>query len=156
MNFLFEFHNTYTVSSSVEDVVADLKGIKQNWWNLAKNITGRIRDDGTFTLYPKWTFGYVDGFRTRLYYLEGTITNEDGETKIKTVARPNYGLVIAFYACPAMLILRLFGIHIVDGPLDFMVLMALVFPAVLFPVMVWGAMRLRYHFEEHMQITREQ
>lgn len=156
MNFLFEFHNTYFVSNSVETVVSDLKKINDNWWNLSNNISGRVSDDGNFRLSPKWQFGYVRGlgFGSSLSYLTGNIIDENGKTKITTVARPNYVLVLFFYAFPLLLIARLFGINTFDASLIDMLLMAVIFPAVLSPVMIFGATRLRHHFEEHMNLVR--
>src|SRR5215204_6048986 len=112
MNFLFSFQNRYLVNDRADNVRLQIEAIAgRHWSDFSENITGKVKEDGSFRFTPKWTFGVIQGFgfRRSFTYLIGTVVENDGETIIQTTARPNYGIVAAFYCGVFIIIAKLFG-----------------------------------------------
>ena len=156
MDALFSFKNTYTVNDSIENVSAQIKSIaEKRWYDFSKNITGKVKEDGSFKLTPKWTFGYASGFDgSDLTYLFGKLTAENNKTIIKINTRPNYAGVFFFYFLILLLILKIAGFNILpDVKLVYMICLAPLFCFILALVMIFGVIRLRIRFERLMELT---
>src|SRR5438309_9799532 len=107
MDALFTVKNKYVVHDSLDNVSSELTSIlDRRWYDFSENISGKLNEDGSFKLSPKWTLGYlkVFGMSQDMTYLIGTLKEEGSQTIIETITRPNYALVAVFYF-PLLLLL---------------------------------------------------
>jgi hypothetical protein len=156
MDAFFTIKNKYVVHDSVDNVSSELSSIlDRRWYDFSENISGRLNEDGTFKLSPKWTLGSlkVFGMLQDMTYLSGTLKEDSNKTIIETTTRPNYALIAAFYFPLLLLLIKLFGFDIfIEGTLTQLLL---VIPAVCFVlavVMAFSVIRLRNRFERLMQL----
>lgn len=114
MSPLFEQRYRYIVFEPVDSVRSQLKSIlKTPWYDIAINLAGRVSNDNTFKLYPKFSMGIeVFGVIQSVAVLTGRFEPADGQTNILVEVRPNYGLLIVFYLVLLILILKLVGMFI--------------------------------------------
>lgn len=144
------------VQDSIENVHAEIKSIlRLPWYDYSENITGKLYDDGSFRFWPKWTFASLNviGFPKNLAYLTCTLKEVDSKTFIQTIARPNYGMVSAFYLMIILLLAKLTGINtFFDVSFEKMAVVFLIMGIVLAALMVMGAVSLRNRFERLMQL----
>ena len=156
MDAFFIIKNKCIVHDSVDNVSSELSSIlDRRWYDFYENISGRLNEDGTFKLSPKWTLGSlkVFGMLQDMTYLIGTLKEDGDKTIIETTTRPNYALIAAFYFPLLLLLKKLFGFDIfIEGTLTQLLL---VIPAVCFAlvlIMVFSVIRLRNRFERLMQL----
>ncbi|HWI89750.1 MAG TPA: hypothetical protein VNT20_00690 [Flavisolibacter sp.] len=156
MDAFFTIKNKYVVHDSVDKISSELSNIlDRRWYDFSENILGRLNEDGTFKLSPKWTLGSlkVFGMLQDMTYLIGALKKEDDKTIIETTTRPNYALIVAFYFPLLLLLAKLFGFDIfIEGTLTQLLL---VIPAVCFVlavIMAFSVVRLRNRFERLMQL----
>ncbi len=88
----------YTLDGSVERIESGIKQlISLPWHDLSVNLYGRFRNDNSFILQPKITFGNfaIFGIVSHLAILEGRIkAGKEPESSITTITiRPNYLLL---------------------------------------------------------------
>jgi hypothetical protein len=156
MDAFFSIKNRYIVNDTFDSVHEQIKSILERY-DFSENISGKLNDDGTFKLSPRWSLGYltVFGILQKFTYLNGTVTEEKGKTIIETTARPNYAIVTAFYLMVFVLVAKLIGINtFIRGTLGEMLLAFPILCIVLAGLMVFGAVRIRNRFERLMQLSR--
>ena len=159
MDFLFSFNNRYVVNDTTDKVRSEIEAIAgRHWSDFSENITGKLKEDGSFRFTPKWTFGVIRGFGFQSFtYLIGTIAENNGKTVIQTKARPNYGIVAAFYCAVFVMFAKLFGVNILRNETVSEVFRSFsLLCFVLAGLMIFGALRLRSRFERLMQLCREE
>lgn len=156
MDPFFTVKNRYIVNDKLDEVRSELTHLlDRRWYDFSENISGRVNEDWSFRLYPKWTLGYLNvfGMSQNMTYLIGTLKEDGNKTVIETTTRPNYALIVAFYFPILLLILKVFGFNIfIEGTLTQLLL---VIPAVCFvlaAIMVFSVLSLRNRFERLMQL----
>jgi hypothetical protein len=158
MNAFFTIRNTYLVDDSIDNVSSMIAGLlDRRWYDFSENISGKLQDDGSFKLSPKWTLGFLSvfGMSQDMTYLIGQIKQEGNETIIATSTRPNYALVAAFYLPLVMLFIKAFGLDIfIQGTWPQLLLVIPMPCFVLAMIMVFSVFRLRNRFERLMQLER--
>ena len=99
MNLFFHRKYRYEVYDTKEDIRREIKSfLKTSRHEFSNNISGSIKHDGRFRLYPRFSlaadvFGIPFGFAV----IDGKLESEQEKTIIKYIVRPPYGLVIVFY-----------------------------------------------------------
>jgi hypothetical protein len=157
MDAFFTIKNRYVIHNSVDNVRSELSDILDRpWYDFSENMSGRLNEDGTFKLSPKWTLGSlrVFGMSQDMTYLTGALKEHHGKTIIETTTRPNYVLIVAFYFPLLLLVVKLFGFDIIEGTLtQFLVFIPPV--CFVFGVMMgFSVVRLRNRFERLLQLER--
>ena len=114
MSPLFEQKYTYIVFEPADSVRSQMKSIlKTPWYDIAVNLAGKVSNDNTFKLYPKFSMGVeIFGVIQRVAVLTGRLESTDGQTHIHVEVRPNYGLLFVFYLILLILLLKVFGMFI--------------------------------------------
>lgn len=156
MDAFFTIKNKYVVHDNVDAISSELSSIlDRRWYDFTENISGRLNEDGTFKLSPKWTLGSlkVFGMLQDMTYLIGTLKEHGDKTIIETTTRPNYALIAAFYFPLLLLLLKIFGLDIfIEGTLTQLLLVIPVVCSFLALIMVFSVIRLRNRFERLMQL----
>jgi hypothetical protein len=158
MDVFFSLKNKYVVNASVDSVQTEIKSLTdRRWYDFSENITGKLKNNGSFEFSPKWTFGAVKvfGIPQSMTYLSGTITEDNGKTIIEITSRSNYVMVVFFYFLIFTLVAKLFDINtFMQATLTEMLLAIPIICLVLAGIMTLGAIRLRDRFERLMQLRR--
>lgn len=156
MDAFFTIKKQYVVHDNVDTVSSELSSIlRRRWYDFNENISGRLNEDGTFKLSPKWTLGSlkVFGMLQDMTYLIGTLKEDGDKTIIETTTRPNYALVAAFYFPLLLLLIKIFGLDIfIEGSLTQLLLVIPVVCFALAVIMVFSVIRLRNRFERLMHL----
>ena len=158
MDPFFSFKKEYCVNDSIHNVRSQIKSlVERRPFDFSENISGTLNEDDSFKLSPKWTFGSlkVFGIQQDMTYLNGKLKEDNGQTIIETMARPNYAIVAIFYFMVLLFVAKLFGINTFFQTSLIETLLA--FPIICLPlagIMIFGAKSLRERFERLMQLNR--
>lgn len=159
MNFSFSFHLQYTSDKSIDNVRLKLKStLERPWSDFSEDIIGKLNDDDTFKVSPKWSFGSfkVLGVEQDLTFIIGKISKQKKGTTIETIVRPNHAILIIFYFFIFLTITELFGLTTLLGgkgkiSLLMFPLMALFFAG----IMRVSIIKMKCQFENLMKLDSE-
>jgi hypothetical protein len=155
MDFLLQTKYKYKIDEPLENVQSEIRDLlSSSWYDLSKNIRGRLREDNSFTLRPKFTIPItVLGTYPDYALLDGKLSFEEGRTIIRLIARPSYLIVFLLY----LLLIFLFGDLLTlkrSSSVDTIVRPIAIFFIIIF---LWGIIlfslrRIRNRFEGFMGI----
>lgn len=113
---MFLLHNkTYTVNSSPGEVQARLKTITtRRWEDLAIDIIGSVRQDGSFRLTSKQGMDSITWMENRPAYMHGRILPQENRSCIRVRIRPN--LLLLFLSIATLLLLLLESLNLSFWP----------------------------------------
>lgn len=152
MNLFFFSRYHYRVNNSIEDVREQIQGLMNHkWYELSPNITGKMRNDGSYQFTQKWMFGYIRGIESDPAYLNVKILKEKEFTVINVKLRPNIGLVFFFYLILVLFVLELLGVQtMLEGPEVYKLSLLPFFALILFGMMKWFTVGLKGRFERNV------
>jgi len=156
MNLLLVRKYKYRVSRQIDDVIDQIAALtNRKWYDFSENITGRFKEDNTFTLTQKWSFVYVSGLSNiGPAYLTGKLLAEGDATVIETTLRPNYSLVFILYLLATICLLELSGLMtVVEGTRIVAAPFLAAFGLIWFAVIQIGMYNLRRRFERLLQVA---
>jgi hypothetical protein len=159
MDILLQTQFKYKIDEPLENVQSEIRALlSSSWRTFSKNIRGRLREDNSFTVLPKFTIPIrILGTNPDYALLEGKLSFEEGRTIIRLTARPSYLMIFAFYF---LLILLCADLITLKKPLSiesFIRPIALaVVVLILFGVLSYSMKRIRNRFERFMGIRMKQ
>ena len=154
MDLFFTRRYKYIVNDTTDNVRRDFESITtRRWHDFSENITGRLKNDGSFTLTHKWSFAVIKWIENSPAYLSGTLEAEGDKTKINVVLRPNSAFVLFFYLLAFLFIIELIGFNtFIEGPKLFKLLFFPFFNLILYGLMQMFATGLKNRFERMMKV----
>jgi hypothetical protein len=158
MSPLFEQKYRYIVFESVDSVRSQLKSIlKAPWFDIAVNLAGRVSNDNTFKLYPKFSMGVeVFGVVQSVSVITGTIEADGSQTHINVEVRPNYAVLCAFYLILLIFVLKLVGLFTSSTENDWILVVGLFIMLIFIRSLIHFSMgRLKNRFERTMSVHPE-
>jgi len=159
MNIFLQNKFKYKLNEPLDDVQSEIRAVlSSSWDSLSKNIRGRLRDDNSFVVRPKFTIPItILGTNPDYALLEGRLSSEDGRTVIRLTTRPSYFIMFLFYF---LLIFLFADLATIKKPLSIesfirpIALACAVF--LLFAVISFSLKRIRNRFEQYMGIRMKQ
>ena len=155
MDIFFTKKYSYFVYDSLENVRSEIDGaINRKWYDFSKNITGRFKDENTFSITHKWSFAIIRWIESDPAYLKGSLKQEGSSTIIETTVRPNSLFVIFFYLMIIFLLLSISGVNIfnVQSDIPFILIFPL-FSIILFFLIKIYTTGLRKRFERLLNLA---
>ncbi|MGZ5218945.1 MAG: hypothetical protein ACXWC7_02670 [Chitinophagaceae bacterium] len=149
----------YIVFEPVDSVREQLKLILQSpVYDIAINLAGRISNDNTFRIYPKFSMGIeVFGIVQNTSIITGKIYAEDGQTNIMVEVRPNHAVLLAFYLTLLIFLPRLVGLFTSGTESDLILVAALfIFLIIIRSLIHFSIGRLKNRFERNMSVHPEE
>ena len=154
MDIFFTRRHNYIINDSIDNVRAEIKSITgSRWYDASDNISGSIKNNGSFKLTQKWSFIVIQWIERSPAYLNGTLLAEDNRTIINTTLRPNSAFVISFYLLTIPFLCELFGVDtFIGGSKTFKLLFLPFFSLILFGLMQLYTTGLRKRFERLLHL----
>lgn len=150
MNFFFRKSITYTSFETIDIVQSKLQEvIKRKWFDFSNNLRGNQKEDGSFVLIHKWTIlGFGPPWADA--YVTVKLEDSDSGTLLKTVFRPNPGLLILFYVSIIWLMYEVLTMNHFSSTLDIKIFFFVLFTSIIFAYIKIPALALRKSFERFM------
>ena len=147
---------------SLEDIGGTrsrLKSILETpWYDIAVNLAGKVYDDNTFMLYPKFSMGFeFFGFSQSVAVIVGKMEGEGEQTHINIEVRPNHAVLFSFYIILLIFLFRLFKLFTSSSEVDRILAVGLFFILFFIRSHIYFSMgRLRNRFERLMSLHPEE
>jgi hypothetical protein len=158
MSPLFEQKYRYIVFEPVDNVRSQLKSIlKTPWYDIAVNLAGKVSNDNTFKLYPKFSMGVeVFGVIQRVSVLTGRIEANGEQTNVIVEVRPNHAVLVAFYLILVIFLFKLVGLFASSSENEWILVVALFIMLIFIRSLIHFSMgRLKNRFERTMSVQPE-
>jgi len=164
MDAFFSFDNKYTVHSPIEHVRSEIKSlIDKPWYDFSGKISGKLNDDDSFKLRPKLSIGFQGilgsqgiWFAQSPTYITGSLKEENGNTIIEIISRPNFSFIILFYLIAMTVISEALGISkFTQASLSEIFFEFIPICIVVVLLMIFAVKRLRNRFERLLNLIRE-
>jgi hypothetical protein len=147
MNAFFTIQKKYILDEPIDNIREKIHELNsRKWYELAENITGRQRSDGSYVLTNKLDFFVANWFELSSAYLNVTLSSRDDKTEVKLSVRPNSGLVISFYLIIFMFFYEAFGGELVKGSKTISLIFLSFFALLIFLLMRWFTTSLENRF----------
>ena len=156
MDVLFRRTYTYKNIDSFEAAKERLVSVfnKKKWYDITKDISGEIDDDGAFSFRANYYFTSLVRSVQKVF-LNGNLIKEGDSASIRITISPNLALVFAIYLIMLLSLNILFGDNSIlghNGKLSNFLLL-LFFELVLFAFIQINSFLLRRKFEKLMGIS---
>jgi hypothetical protein len=160
MNLTLAHNYTYILFAPLEEVRNQLRSItKTPWYDLAVNISGKIADNNSFILYPKFSLSIeVFSMPQSVAILTGQLQAQDKEQTVLLVeVRPNHAVLIVFYLLVFGFVLNLANVFLYSTEVRWIITVILFILVMNFRSLIqFSIYRLRNRFERIMSIHPEE
>jgi hypothetical protein len=159
MNLFLDEKYKYVLLEEIHNARSRLNSMLQTpWYDITVNLAGRVFDDNTFKIYPKFSMGIeVFGIVQSMAVLTGKMEAEGEQTNMVVEVRPNNIVLLALYLILLIFFYKLFILLTSSTGRDWILAVTLFFILIFTRILIHFSMgRLKNRFERIMSLHPEE